>query len=119
MSKPTIDLSPAEWEALIKRYLASGQSQSAFCRLERVSRFAFSYRYQRSPQFAGRRRKVRDADSESTTTGGAFRPLKARPATPVSTDGVITIHIGNVARIECAGEVALTVISRLAREAAQ
>jgi len=82
-----------------------------------VSRFAFSYRFQRSPQFDGRRRKARGADSTSAAPNGAFRSLKTHPATMNPADGIVTIHIGNAVRVACAIEVALTVIAWLAREA--
>jgi len=111
-----------DWEPIFERFHASGQSQAAFCRDELLSRFTFSHRYQRSPQFKGKRRgpQVRGASAAASAPNGAFTPVRTRkPAigsTPTSS-GAITLHIGSAVRLECPADFALVAISQLAREA--
>ncbi len=112
--------SATDWDQLIDQFLASGQSQTAFCHEAGISRYRFAYYYRRSPKFAGKRRTTVKAPEKPVS---AFRPVKLSqrptptPAPPSSVDADrVSITIGHDIRIECAAALALEAISRLARE---
>jgi hypothetical protein len=84
-----INRTDVEWSALFEDFNASGLSQAIFCGQRGVNYHSFRRRYQRSPQFAGQRRK---------TSKKAFTEL-AIPA-PVPTGGLV-MHLGEWVRIEC------------------
>jgi len=103
----------AEWEELISRFLASGLPQSVFCAQEGVSRFSFSPRYQRSPQFVGKRRKRTD---KAASPKSNFRSV-TQPRVLPGASSTVLIRIGDLVHIEATGEIALEAIVRLAAEA--
>lgn len=98
-----INRTDIEWAALFEDFNASGVSQSVFCGQRGVNTHSFRRRYQRSPQFAGQRRK---------TPKKAFTEL-AIPA-PVPESGLV-MHLGEQVRIECPPGMSLEAIATLAR----
>jgi len=98
-----INRTDVEWAALFEDFNTSGLSQSVFCGQRGVNTHSFRRRYQRSPQFAGKRRK---------TPKKAFAEL-AIPA-PVPKGGLV-MHLGERVRIECPPGMSLEAIATLAR----
>ena len=92
-----------EWEELFKEYNASGLTQGVFCEQRGVNFHSFRRRYQRSPQFSGKRRKPRQK---------AFRELTA-PL--LAQKGGLVVCFGERVRIECPSGMSLEAVARLAR----
>jgi hypothetical protein len=92
-----------EWHALVTEFKASGLTQAAFCEQRGVSVYSFRRHYQRSAQFAGkRRRRQRTAFSEVTL------PRTAAPP-------VTVVRVGERVRIECPPQMDVASIARLVR----
>ena len=98
-----INRTDVEWAALFEDFTTSGLSQSVFCGQRGINYHSFRRRYQRSPQFAGQRRK---------TPKQGFAEL-AMPS-PVSEGGLV-MHLGERVRIECPPGMSLEAIATLAR----
>lgn len=102
-NKKRINRTDVEWAALFEDFNASGLSQSVFCGQRGVNYHSFRRRYQRSPQFAGKRRK---------TAKKGFAEL-AMPV-PMPESGLV-MHIGEQVRIECPPGMSLEAIATLVR----
>ena len=119
MSTSVPQYTPAEWDALIDKFLASGVTQSAFCQGENLSRYRFAYHYRRSDKFAGQRRNPIHTDSTNEQKASGFRSVQQKtvsPVEPLCTESV-SIHIGDTTiRLNCSATVGVEAIMRLMRE---
>ena len=92
-----------EWGALVTEFKASGLTQAAFCEQRGVSVYSFRRHYQRSEQFAGKRRRRQRT---------AFREVML----PCTTAPLVTVvWIGERVRIECHPQMDVASIARLVR----
>ncbi len=108
----------SEWDALIDRFLASGLTQTAFCKNEGLARYSFAYYYQRSDKFAGIRKGTLRSKKTNTRKTPGFRPVHKKPApsSEPSNSEQVSIHIGHDVRLHCPANVAVDAIARLVRE---
>jgi len=113
-------LSPAEWDAVFVRYLASGQTQRTFCSTNDVPYDAFRVRYRKSERFAGKRRGA-PAATNAPRTGTGFVAVRSRPSAVGSVAAAaataVTIRIEGGVAIECPLLIGIETIASLAREA--
>ena len=113
---------PAEWDALFVRYLASGQTQRAFCEQNDLSFDAFRSRYQKSERFAGKRRRAKPAP-DTARPGSGFVAVRTRPAVPTGTAAAqaaaVTIRLASGTAIECPLTLGAETIALIAREVAR
>lgn len=92
-----------EWNALVTEFESSGLTQAAFCEQRGVSVYSFRRHYQRSAQFAGkRRRRQRTAFTEL---------MLPRTTAPL----VTVVRVGEQVRIECHPQMDVASIARLVR----
>ena len=113
----TSSRTPAEWDELFVRYLASGQTQRSFCEYNNVGFDAFRGRYQKSERFAGKRRRSR-ASSNAAAAASGFVAVRTRPATVTpAASATVTIRLDGGVTIECPIALGTETIARLAREA--
>ena len=119
MSTATTELTPAQWDALFDQFLASGLSQTDFCKVEGLPRHRFAYRYRRSEKFAGIRKGPRHAAMANKPEVSGFRTVHKKQTSdvdPLDTENV-NIHIGQDVRVQCPAHVGVEAIVRLFREA--
>ena len=120
MPSSTPQFTPAQWDTLIDRFLASGLTQTDFCQAEGVSRHCFTYRYRRSEKFVGIRKGPPNANKTNEQKGSGFRTVQQKPASVVEPLGAerVSIHIGHDdIRLHCSATVCVEAIVRLVREA--
>jgi hypothetical protein len=92
-----------EWNALVTQFKASGLTQAAFCEQRGVNVHSFRRRYQRSEQFAVKRRGTKRT---------AFTELTLPPTTAPC---VTVVRVGEHVRIECPPQMDVALIARLVR----
>lgn len=97
MSTSAPQFSPAEWDAVIDKFLVSGLTQSAFCHGENLSRYRFACHYRRSDKFAGRRRDPIHTGKTNEQTGSGFRTVQQKTVPGVEPQYAesVSIHIGD------------------------
>lgn len=110
MARPS--RSPAEWSAIVDRYLASGLTQRAFCEHNALSFDAFRNQYQKSEKFAGKRRRP--------ATDGGFVDVTPRrrtsPSPTASADAAaFIVRLGSSVSIDCPASTPLATVASLAR----
>lgn len=96
--------SEAEWAALVTEFQGSGLSQLAFCEQRGVNVYSFRRRYQRSEQFAGKRRQ---------TSAAAFTELPPPRSTPPV--GIV-VRVAEQVRIECPPQMDMASVAELVRD---
>ena len=102
-TKKRISRSDAEWVALVEDFSGSGLTQLAVCQRHGINVYSFRRRYQRSAQFAGKRRK---------TEQQAFTELVVPSSAPAR--GLV-IFFDERVRIECPPGTSVEAIATLAR----
>ena len=110
MARPS--RSPAEWDAIIDRYLASGLTQRAFCEHNELSFDAFRNRYQKSEKFAGTRRR-----SGGGTRGGFLDVTPRRrssPSAPADTVAFV-VRLGSGVSVDCPVSTPVPAVASLLR----
>jgi hypothetical protein len=119
MSTSTPQFTPDEWDVLFDRFLASGLSQTDFCKIEGLPRHRFAYRYRRSDKFAGIRKGSPHAAKMNEQMPSGFRSVHKKPTSVVEPlgDESVSIHIGQDVRLQCPAHVGVDAIVRLIREA--
>lgn len=118
MSTSIPEFTPAEWDQMIDRFLASGQTQAAFCQGEGMSRFRFAYHYRRSEKFIAKRKASPDLKKTKKRQKSGFRTVHKKPATATDSLGGqnVSIHIGEDVRLHCPADVGVEAVVRLIRE---
>ena len=114
--------SPAEWDAIIVRYLAAGQTQRTFCSANDIPYDSFRVRYRKSERFAGRRRASATA-TNVPRSGTGFVAVRTRAsansATATAATAAVTIRLEGGVAIECPLLIGIEAIANLARESAR